>query len=87
MKFLYSLAALAAVAIAAPHPVADMEPTKTQPLEKRATTVCGQWDSVQTGGYTVYNNLWGQDAGTGSQCLTVDGMYSGLLRWSATWSW
>lgn len=72
---------------AVPHPVANEKPTRTQPLSKRATTVCGQWDSVQTGGYTVYNNLWGKDSGTGSQCLTVDGVSSGLLSWSTTWSW
>ncbi|KAI6607080.1 Endoglucanase cel12C [Pyricularia oryzae] len=72
---------------AVPHPVANEKPTRTQPLSKRATTVCGQWDSVQTGGYTVYNNLWGKDSGTGSQCLTVDGVSSGLLSWSTSWSW
>lgn len=88
MKFLASLLAFAAAVAAAPQPVDIDAPTKTTPLEKRATTVCGQWDSVQTGGYTVYNNLWGRDSATsGSQCLTVDGMYSGLLRWSTTWSW
>lgn len=91
MKFLTSLTAFAALVAAVPQPVAledrDLIPTRTQPLEKRATTVCGQWDSVQTGGYTIYNNLWGRDSGTGSQCLTVDGIYSGLVRWSTSWSW
>ncbi|KLU85402.1 endoglucanase [Magnaporthiopsis poae ATCC 64411] len=89
MKLSAVFALLTATAAAAPFgPGAADEPTKTQPLEKRATTVCGQWDSVQTGGYTVYNNLWGKDSGTGSQCLTVNGMSSnGLLSWSAAWSW
>lgn len=91
MRFLVSLTALAAIVAAAPHPVAveakDLTPTKTQPLEKRATTVCGQWDSVETGTYTIYNNLWGRDSGTGSQCLTVDGITSNLVKWSTSWSW
>ncbi|KAL8404610.1 hypothetical protein RB594_009457 [Gaeumannomyces avenae] len=87
MKGSAIFALLAATAAAAPFPGAAEEPTKTQPLERRATTVCGQWDSVQTGGYTVYNNLWGRDSGTGSQCLTVNGMSNGLLSWSTTWSW
>lgn len=98
MRFLASIAALAAVVAAAPQPApvpapdaaaepVDFTPTRTQPLEKRATTVCGQWDSVQTGTYTIYNNLWGKDSGTGSQCLTVDGITSGLVKWSTSWSW
>ncbi|KAI9168101.1 endoglucanase [Paramyrothecium foliicola] len=87
MKLLTILGGIGSLAAAAPHMVQDNEPTRTQSLDKRATTVCGQWDSVQTGGYTVYNNLWGKDSGTGSQCLTVDGISSGLLRWSTTWSW
>jgi xyloglucan-specific endo-beta-1,4-glucanase len=85
MKLSLLFSALVTLAAAAPHPVD--EPTKTQPLEKRATTLCGQWDSVQTGTYTVYNNLWGKDSGTGSQCLTVSGVSNGLLQWSTQWSW
>jgi xyloglucan-specific endo-beta-1,4-glucanase len=84
---LATLLGLAGLTAAAPSLARGEEPTRTRPLDKRATTVCGQWDSVQTGGYTVYNNLWGKDSGTGSQCLTVDGVSSGLLKWSATWSW
>ncbi|TLD11759.1 hypothetical protein PspLS_11699 [Pyricularia sp. CBS 133598] len=89
MKILAAIITLLAAGgvVAVPHPVADEKPTRTHPLSKRATTVCGQWDSVQTGGYTVYNNLWGKDSGTGSQCLTVDGVSNGLLSWSTTWSW
>jgi xyloglucan-specific endo-beta-1,4-glucanase len=88
MKLYTLLGLFTSLAAAAPHQVVDRdEPTKTQPFDKRATTLCGQWDSVQTGGYTVYNNLWGASSGSGSQCLTVDGMSNGLLKWSSTWSW
>ncbi|CAI6088370.1 hypothetical protein V2G26_018532 [Clonostachys chloroleuca] len=83
MKFIISFFGLVTLVAAAP----SQNPTRTQPLEKRATTLCGQWDSVETGGYTIYNNLWGQDNGSGSQCLTVEGVTDGLAAWSSTWSW
>lgn len=61
-------------------------PTAT--LEKRAATYCGQWDSVVTGTYTVYNNLWGESAATsGSQCTTVTSDVSNSLVWSTSWTW
>lgn len=31
---------------------------------------CDQWANYTTGGYTIYNNIWGSNAGT--QCLTVN---------------
>ena len=69
---------LAAVALATPTPT----------LEKRATTICGQWDSVVTGTYTVYQDLWGESsASSGSQCSTVNSDNSGTLSWSTSWSW
>ncbi|KAG8630510.1 hypothetical protein KVT40_002129 [Elsinoe batatas] len=58
-----------------------------QPLEKRAA-MCGQWDNVVSGTYTLYNNLWGRDAGTGSQCTNLDGTTSsGGIKWNTKWSW
>ncbi|KIN04302.1 glycoside hydrolase family 12 protein [Oidiodendron maius Zn] len=80
MKFQQSLFALplATLALAAPTPT----------LEKRATTICGQWDSVVTGTYTVYQDLWGESAATsGSQCTTVNSDTSGTLSWSTSWTW
>jgi xyloglucan-specific endo-beta-1,4-glucanase len=80
MKFQQTLLALplAAVTLAAPSPT----------LEKRATTICGQWDSVVTGTYTVYQDLWGESAASsGSQCTTVNGDSSGTLSWSTSWTW
>ncbi|KAF2971422.1 hypothetical protein GQX73_g2160 [Xylaria multiplex] len=70
-------AALIGLALATPTPTVD----------KRATTFCGQWDSAQTGSYIVYNNLWGRDAGIGSQCTTVNGLSGNSVAWSTSWSW
>lgn len=79
MKFAQSLVSLvfATAAVASPTPV----------LRKRATTVCGQWDSVATGTYTVYQDLWGISGYTGSQCTTVTSDTSNSLVWSTSWSW
>lgn len=57
------------------------------PLVQRST-YCGQWDLEVAGDYTVYNNLWGEDnADSGSQCTTNNGVSSGSLSWSTAWSW
>lgn len=46
---------------------------------------CGQWDSIKTGTYTVYNNLWGKDQATsGSQCFGVDGASGSTVKWHAS---
>jgi xyloglucan-specific endo-beta-1,4-glucanase len=76
-SFILASAALAGLALATPTPT----------IEKRASTFCGQWDSVQTGSYIVYNNLWGQSAGTGSQCTTVNSLSGSTLAWSTSWTW
>lgn len=76
-----ALTSVAALAAATP------TPTPTQ-KEKRAETFCEQWGSLETGGYIVYNNLWGQDsADSGEQCTTVEGVTSGSVAWSTEWSW
>jgi len=62
--------------------LAAASPTAT--VGKRATTICGQWDSVTTGAYTVYQDLWGESSGTGSQCTTVTGITSNKLVWSTS---
>lgn len=52
------------------------------------TTYCGQWDLEVAGDYTVYNNLWGQDAAdSGSQCTTNNGLSGDSLSWSTAWTW
>ncbi|CZT22308.1 related to Probable xyloglucan-specific endo-beta-1,4-glucanase A [Ramularia collo-cygni] len=77
MKFTTSLLAITGLVAAAP--------SKT--LSERANS-CGQWDSVVTGTYTVYNNLWGQDSATsGSGCFSVESLSGKSVAWSASWSW
>jgi xyloglucan-specific endo-beta-1,4-glucanase len=57
-------------------------------IEKRATTICGQWDTVATTAYTVYQDLWNEaQATSGSQCSTVTSDTSGTLVWSTSWTW
>ena len=49
---------------------------------KRATHSCGQYDSVETGSYTVYNNLWGESSATsGSECFGVKGLSGNTVSW------
>lgn len=56
-------------------------PTKT---EKRSTTKCGQYDSVPTGNYILYNDLWNEGAASsGKQCFTVDSLSGNTVAWSS----
>lgn len=65
---------------------APSSPTKT--LKDRSVTYCGQYDSVVTGSYTVYTDLWGEDnASSGSQCLTIDSLSGSTIEWSTSWTW
>lgn len=78
MKFLLASAALLGLALASP----------TKVLNARSTTFCGQWGSVETGTYTVYNDLWGESSATsGSQCTTVSSDSGTTLKWSTSWTW
>ena len=61
-------------------------PTPTNVLEPRASQ-CGQWDSIATGDFTLYADLWGESAGTGSQCSTVSSASGTSINWSTSWSW
>ncbi|KAI8712718.1 hypothetical protein NCS52_01370600 [Fusarium sp. LHS14.1] len=76
----YLVSALLAVSAAA-------SPTPT--LDKRAQTMCGNWGTVSTAGYTVYHNNWGAgQASSGHQCTTFDQVKSGnSFVWSTEWSW
>jgi len=72
-----AIAGLASLAAAAP----------TQTIEERSTQICGQWDSVQTGSYTLYQDLWNEASGTGSQCTTYNTLSGNTISWSTKWSW
>ena len=57
-------------------------------IEPRAVvSLCAQYASVETGAYILYNNLWGESAGTGSQCSQVNSLSGSVMAWSTTWSW
>jgi xyloglucan-specific endo-beta-1,4-glucanase len=60
-------------------------PTPT--IEERSVTKCGQWDTITTGSYTIYQDLWGESAASsGSQCTTVYSDNGGTLVWSTSWT-
>jgi len=62
----------------------------TPVIDRRAVgdPMCGDWDLITTGPYTLYNNLWGKGAATsGSQCTTLDKVSGSVLSWHSTWSW
>ena len=73
------------MALAASLSFAFAAPTNT--IQKRTTTQCGQYDSITTGGYILYQDLWGEASGTGSQCSTLDSASGGSIAWSTSWSW
>lgn len=55
-------------------------------LTKKQSSNCAQYATVETGSYTVYNNLWGQDnADSGSQCFTISSLADNVLAWSTTY--
>ncbi|KAM3066056.1 hypothetical protein ACMFMG_010605 [Clarireedia jacksonii] len=63
-------------------------PAVSKTVKARSTQVCGQWDSVVTGSYTIYQDLWGKDsANSGSQCSTVNSLSGETVSWSTSWSW
>lgn len=75
MKVSNSLAAASMAALVAAAPTGTV---------KRASE-CGQYDTVETGSYTVYNNLWGEaEATSGSQCFGVTGLSGSTIAWETT---
>lgn len=57
-----------------------------KPLSFKRADSCGQYDTLDAGSFKLYNNLWGEDNGSGSGCIGVDSSGS-PLSWHATWSW
>ncbi|OTA31623.1 hypothetical protein BTJ68_08170 [Hortaea werneckii EXF-2000] len=79
MKFTSAVATASLAAIAA------AAPSKT--ITKRADS-CGQWASIQTGNYVLYNNLWGQDnADSGQGCVGLDSLSGNSIAWHSIWTW
>ncbi|PWN41319.1 concanavalin A-like lectin/glucanase [Ceraceosorus guamensis] len=47
--------------------------------------ICERYGKTTWGDYTLNNNLWGQDQGSGQQCTTVGDQKSNA--WSTNWKW
>lgn len=72
MKFFLVLAGLATAALAQYGQIA---------------TLCGQYQTYESSGYIINNNLWGEGGADGSQCTYVfDALTSGVA-WTTTWTW
>ncbi|KAK0444244.1 glycoside hydrolase family 12 protein [Desarmillaria tabescens] len=59
-------------------------------LQKRLDTLthCGQYDSVNTGTYTLYLNQWGKNGATsGQSCAAVTSTSGNNIAWTTSWTW
>ncbi|CUA71049.1 Endoglucanase cel12C [Rhizoctonia solani] len=58
-------------------------------LNKRFNVLTGQWDneSLNSGYYTLYNNLWGKDSGSGSQTTQATSVNGKKVAWKTTYNW
>jgi xyloglucan-specific endo-beta-1,4-glucanase len=50
-------------------------------------TLCDQYGYYASGSYSVNNNMWGKDSGTGSQCSYVNSVSGSGISWYTTWAW
>ncbi|CAE6456686.1 unnamed protein product [Rhizoctonia solani] len=58
-------------------------------LNKRFNVLTDQWatESLNSGYYTLYNNLWGKDSGTGSQSTQATAVNGKKVAWKTTYTW
>ncbi|KAK0216939.1 glycoside hydrolase family 12 protein [Armillaria fumosa] len=59
-------------------------------LQRRldTSTHCGQYDSVNTGIYTLYLNQWGKNGATsGQSCAAVTSTSGNNVAWTTSWTW
>jgi hypothetical protein len=52
-----------------------------------AATDCAPFGSITVGRYWLNNNLWGQNSGSGTQCITSSSSSGTQIGWSTNWSW
>ncbi|KAJ3994508.1 endocellulase [Lentinula boryana] len=52
-----------------------------------AQTISGQYDCLSAGEFTLCQNLWGEEAGVGSQSSTLISSSGSTVSWSTTWNW
>jgi hypothetical protein len=53
----------------------------------QVSSFCTQYGTYSSGAYSVNNNLWGESAGSGSQCTNVNSISGSGVSWSTTWTW
>lgn len=52
------------------------------------TPITGQFDSVNTGQYSLLNNLWGEhDATSGSQTSQITSLTGNYIAWTTAYTW
>ncbi|KAK5994754.1 Endoglucanase cel12A [Cladobotryum mycophilum] len=49
-------------------------------------TLCDQYSTISANGFTISNNLWGKDSGTGFGCITNDWI-TDSVAFHADWQW
>lgn len=52
----------------------------------QAATTCAAFGTITLNKYYVNNNLWGQNSGTGSQCVS-DTANGSTIGWNTSWTW
>ncbi|MGW7406871.1 GH12 family glycosyl hydrolase domain-containing protein [Streptomyces sp. NPDC054833] len=48
---------------------------------------CTAFDTIALGKYYLNNNLWGQDKGTGTQCVWDSSRSGSTISWGTSYSW
>lgn len=53
----------------------------------QAANTCTPFGSITMGKYWLNNNLWGQDSGSGWQCIWDNYQSGQTIGWGTNWSW
>src|SRR2546429_380996 len=53
----------------------------------RAASTCGAFATITVGKYWLNNNLWGQNSGSGWQCVWNSSSSGSTIGWGTNWSW
>jgi hypothetical protein len=56
-------------------------------LPARAETACNAYATMMMGKYRLYNNLWGQNSGSGWQCMWNVSSSGSTIAWGTNWNW
>lgn len=53
----------------------------------QAASTCTAFGTIDMGKYWLNNNLWGQDSGSGWQCIFNNWQSGDTIGWGTNWSW